>query len=314
MPGPSSSVELRWDSRHPRSTSARRKAVSLAPVDNVARVAEMIEGPAADLYLDLMAKVLTRFGFEGRNVTVKLPPRSYESFLWDLILTNLDNRDVRLVERAEFDSSRREEGRDWPIDAETMIGMKRLANLRSCVESVIAESIPGDLIETGVWRGGATIYMRAILKVYEVTNRTVWVADSFEGLPKPDTRFSADAGDQHHLRKELAISVEDVRDNFRRYDLLDDQVKFLVGWFAHTLPTAPIDQLAVLRLDGDMYVSTMDALNALYHKVNVGGYVIVDDYGAVPACAQAVDDFRAEHGIISPLETIDWTGAFWRKS
>ena len=275
----------------------------------------MIEGLAAeDLYLDLMAKVLARNGFEGRNVTVKLPSRSYESFLWDLILTNLENRDVRIVERAEFDAKSREEGRDWPTDAETMIGMKRLANVRSCVESVIKEAIPGDLIETGVWRGGATIYMRAILKAYGVTDRTVWVADSFEGLPKPDSRFPADAGDQHHLRKELAISVDEVRDNFRRYDLLDDQVEFLVGWFVDTLPAAPIDKLALLRLDGDMYGSTMDALNALYEKVSVDGYVIVDDYGAVPACAQAIDDFRAEHGITAPLETIDWTGAFWRKS
>lgn len=274
----------------------------------------MTDSSGVDLYLDLMARVLARYGFEGRNVTVKLPARAYSSYLWDLIRADLQGRDVRMVERAEFDPSRREEGRDWPVDAETMIGMKRLANIRSCVESVIEDGVPGDLIETGVWRGGATIYMRAILKAYGVTDRTVWVADSFEGVPKPDTRFPADIGDQHHARHDLAISVDDVRDNFGRYELLDDQVRFLVGWFEDTLAEAPIDRLAILRLDGDMYSSTMQALQALYDKVSVGGYVIVDDYGALPACAKATEDFRVQRGITDPIETIDWTGVYWRKA
>jgi O-methyltransferase len=270
--------------------------------------------PAVDLYLDVMAKMLTRYGFEGRNVTVKLPPRSYESYLWDLVRGAMKGRDVRMVEAGEFDAARREEGKDWPADAETMIGMKRLANVRACVESVIADGVPGDLIETGAWRGGATIYMRAILKAHGETGRTVFVADSFEGLPAFDGRYEADAGDQHHTRDELAISVDQVRDNFARYDLLDDQVQFLVGWFSDTLPKAPIEQLAVLRLDGDMYSSTMDALDALYDKVSPGGYVIVDDYGAVPACAKAIHDFRDARGITDPIEEIDWAGVYWRKS
>ena len=274
----------------------------------------MTASPAVDLYLDVMAKMLARYGFEGRNVTVKLTPRSYESYLWDLTRGAMKGRDIRMVEAAEFDAARREDGKDWPADAETMIGMKRLANVRACVESVIADGVPGDLIETGAWRGGATIYMRAILKAHGETGRKVWVADSFEGLPAFDGRYEADAGDQHHTRDELAISVDQVRDNFRRYDLLDDQVEFLVGWFSDTLPTAPIDKLAVLRLDGDMYSSTMDALDALYDKVSPGGYVIVDDYGAVPACAKAIHDFRDSRGITDPIDEIDWAGVFWRKS
>lgn len=274
----------------------------------------MTTNPAADLYLDLIAKMLTRYGFEGRHVTVKLPARSYESYLWDLVRGAMKGRDVRMVEAGEFDAARREEGRDWPADAETMIGMKRLANLRACVESVIADGVPGDLIETGAWRGGSCIYMRAILEAYGEPGRTVWVADSFQGLPAFDGRYDADAGDQHHTRDELAISVDEVRENFRRYDLLDDRVRFLVGWFDQTLPTAPIEQLAVLRLDGDIYSSTMDALDALYDKVSPGGYVIVDDYGAVPACAKAVHDFRDARGITDLIEDIDWAGVFWRKS
>ncbi len=74
----------------------------------------------------------------------------------------------------------RMEGRDWPLLGHTMIGIKRLDNLQFCVERVLADDVPGDLIETGVWRGGATIFMRAILKAHGVTDRRVWVADSGE--------------------------------------------------------------------------------------------------------------------------------------
>ena len=195
-----------------------------------------------------------------------------------------------------------------------MIGMERLRNVRECLESVIADGVPGDFIETGAWRGGTCIYARAVFKAYGVTDRKVWVADSFEGLPAPDGRFEADAGDQHHTKIELAVSVEKVQDNFRRYDLLDEQVEFLKGWFNETLAGAPIEQISVLRLDGDMYASTIDALEPLYDKVAVGGYVIVDDYGAVKGCAQAIHDFREARGITDELHQVDWAGVYWRKS
>lgn len=276
--------------------------------------ARLDASPAVDLYLDMMAKVLTRYGFEGRNVTVRFKPRSYESYLWNLVRIATRDRDIRVVEAGEFDAERREVGRDWPADAETMIGLKRLANIRECLETVIADGVPGDFVETGAWRGGACIFARALLKAYGVTDRSVWVADSFEGLPAPDGRFEADAGDQHHTKIELAISVEQVEDNFRRYDLLDDQVRFLKGWFNETLADAPIEQVAVLRLDGDMYASTIDALEPLYDKVPVGGFVIVDDYGAVKGCAQAIHDFREARGITDEMHAIDWAGVYWRKS
>lgn len=270
--------------------------------------------PAADLYLDLMAKVLTRYGFEGRNASVTLPGGSYESYLWQLLVSAVPDRQLRIVEPGEFNAELREEGHDWPADAETMVGLKRLRNIRECVTTVIQDQVPGDLVETGVWRGGSCIYMRGILAAYGDPDRQVWVCDSFEGLPEHDGRYEADIGDQFHTFTELAISVEEVQDNFRRYDLLDDRVRFLKGWFADTLPTAPIERIAALRLDGDMYSSTMDALVPLYDKVSPGGFVIIDDFGAVPACAQAIHDFRAERGITEEIHEVDWTGAYWRKA
>lgn len=211
--------------------------------------------------------------------------------------------------------SDRERGRVWPEFAHTMIGIPRMENIQHCVERVLADKVPGDLIETGVWRGGACIFMRAILKAYGITDRIVWAADSFEGLPEPNVdKAPMDRGDKHHTYPQLAVDLETVKRNFDAYGLLDGQVRFLKGWFKDTLPKAPIDRLAVCRLDGDMYESTMDAMNSLYPKLSIGGYLIVDDYGIVPGCRAAIDDYRREHGVSSPIEDIDGWGVFWRKT
>ena len=195
-----------------------------------------------------------------------------------------------------------------------MIGLRRLENLQFCVTDVLRRDVPGDLIETGAWRGGATIFMRAILKAHGDVERRVWVADSFQGLPKPDAHtYPADAGDPHHTYAALAVSEQQVRANFARYDMLDEQVRFLPGWFRDTLPAAPISRLSVLRIDGDMYESTMVALSALYPRLSIGGYVIIDDYGAVRGCHDAVEDFRSRHGVEEVLQRIDWGGVFWQR-
>jgi O-methyltransferase len=214
----------------------------------------------------------------------------------------------------DFDPDTRAVGRDWPANAHTMIGLKRLDNLQACVADALRREVPGDLIEAGVWRGGAAIFMRAMLRAYDVADRCVWVADSFQGLPPPDpARYVHDRGDRHHTFPELAVSLAQVQENFRRYGLLDEQVKFLPGWFRDTLPAIPAAKFAVVRLDGDMYESTIDGLRSLYPRLSVGGFLIVDDYGAIAACRQAVDDYRADHGIDEPLAWVDWTGVYWQK-
>ena len=214
-----------------------------------------------------------------------------------------------------FDSHHREHGLDWPSRAQTMIGVKRLANLRALTESVIADNVPGDLMETGVWRGGACILMRAILYAYNVNDRYVWVADSFEGLPQGnELQYPADAGSDFHAYEQLAVPLDEVQENFRAYGLMDEQVKFLKGWFRDTLPIASIGQLALLRLDGDMYESTMDALTNLYPKLSCLGYVIVDDYHVVPACKAAVGDYCRKYAITPEIIEIDGVGVYWRKS
>jgi O-methyltransferase len=143
----------------------------------------------------------------------------------------------------------------------------------------------------------------------------VWAADSFEGLPKPELAQDFETGDcSKDTYPNLAVSLEEVRALFERYGLLDAQVQFLKGWFKDTLLAAPIEQLALLRLDGDMYSSTMDALRALYHKVAPGGFVIIDDYHSFAGCKQAVDNFRRKQQISEPMEQIDVAAVYWRKS
>jgi O-methyltransferase len=271
-------------------------------------------GRAADLYLDLLKKCLTRSAFPERYQPVRTagPVRRP---VHRLVRRLLAVRGLELVRRAPFDPAVRAIGRDRPPEAETMIGLARLDNLHRAIVDVLTRGVPGDLIETGIWRGGAVIFMRGVLAAYGDAQRVVWAADSFRGLPKPDAdRYPADAWIRLWTEPDLAVSLDEVRANLARYGLLDDRVRFLVGWFRDTLPTAPIQRLAVLRLDGDMYESTADALGSLYDRLSIGGYVIVDDYGASAACRQAVDDFRAARGITDAMERIDWSGVFWRRA
>lgn len=207
-------------------------------------------------------------------------------------------------------------GSIWPPSQSvyTMIGLKRLDNIQFCVENVIFDNIEGDLIETGVWRGGATIFMRMLLKEYGISDKIVYVADSFEGLPKPDPiKYPKDEGDIHHTYDFARVSLENVQNNFKSFNLLDEQVRFLKGWFKDTTKNPPFDKLSILRLDGDMYSSTWEVLENLYDKLSIGGYVIIDDYSNLIHCREAVEDFRSQRKISEPIQKIDWSGIFWKK-
>lgn len=220
---------------------------------------------------------------------------------------------TRVGESTPFNREDRLNGRDWPTIGHSMAGIKRLTNLRDLVQRALDEDVPGDFIETGVWRGGCCILMRGVLAANGVPDRKVYVADSFDGLPPPDPeKFPADRGDRHHEFRQLAIDQAQVEANFAAYDLLDEQVVFVKGLFGDTLPGLKADPFALIRLDGDMYESTTDSLEALYPRLSPGGFVIIDDL-ALPACRKAVEDFRARHDITAEMHEIDWTGIWWRK-
>jgi hypothetical protein len=205
----------------------------------------------------------------------------------------------------------REQGWDWPSKAPSMIGAKRMDNLRSECERVIRAGVPGDFMETGVWRGGACIMMRAVLEAYGIADRRVIAADTFAGFPAPS---AADAGFEIAGCKDFAVPLEEVTAAFARYGLLDAQVVFLEGLFKDTLPAAPVAALALLRLDGDMYESTRDGLVNLYRKLSPGGSLIADDYFLFEGHRKAIDEYRAAHGIADPVVRIDEFGGYWIKS
>jgi O-methyltransferase len=222
--------------------------------------------------------------------------------------------DASKGQQIPFNRQARELGEDWPVLAHSMAGNRRLLNIQQLAEDVINKNIPGDFIETGVWRGGACIFMNAVLRAYGITDRNVYVCDSFQGLPPPNVHgYPQDLGDTHHTAPFLAVTLEQVQANFEGYDLLDDRVKFVKGWFSDTLPTLAVEKLAILRLDGDMYESTIIALENLYPKLSVSGYVIVDDYG-LPNCRRALADYREFHGIDSEYITIDNSSVYWIKT
>ncbi|MGH8765041.1 MAG: TylF/MycF/NovP-related O-methyltransferase [Burkholderiales bacterium] len=276
----------------------------------------MRDYPTVGPYLDLLEKCLTgtlrpekymplQPGKGGVSQTAKrIAARAIEDMLKPARL--------ELVRRVRLDPEGEE--LDWPARAETMIGRKSLGHLRSCIDEVLRRDVPGDFIECGVWRGGATIFMRAMLMAYGDAQRRVWVADSFRGLPPPDAaNYPADRDFELDVEPRLAISLEEVKANFKRYGLFDERVRFLPGWFKDSLPDASIERLAILRADGDMYESTIQIMNNLYPKLSVGGFCVIDDYGTLDPCRQAIEDYRRDHAIDEPIEWIDSTGVFWRR-
>lgn len=263
-----------------------------------------------DRYLNLLARTLTGMTYED-------PPIDP----WHAVLQNSAGEVVKVEDAGsgryslhpgKYDPVVRERGGDWPNTAVTMVGLKRLQSLRTQIETIVRDGVPGDLLEAGVWRGGASIFMRAALEGID-TERRVFAADSFTGLPAPS--IPEDQGDLHHNFGPLAVSLDEVRENFARYGLLDDRVVFLKGWFKDTLQPAPIDRLALLRLDGDMYESTMDVLTACYDKLSPGGYCVVDDFN-LPGVRSAIHAFAVERQIreTPELTLIDGNSIFWRKA
>ncbi|WP_296742886.1 TylF/MycF/NovP-related O-methyltransferase [Mesorhizobium sp.] len=196
----------------------------------------------------------------------------------------------------------------------TMIGRARLDMLHECLDTVVRDGVVGDFVECGVWRGGSCIFMAGYLKVNPAEKRRIFVADSFQGLPAPSLAQDMGLDLSKAVYPELAVDDETVRENFAVYGLASEAVVFAKGWFKDTLPRLQTDEIALLRLDGDLYESTMDSLEALYDKVSPGGIVIIDDY-AIEQCRLAVADYFARKSNDLPMmHKVDWTGVWFRKA
>ena len=295
------------------------------------------DAAGSSLYLDLMKRSVTNILYE------------------DAPLAFYDQHQQPLMADG-FDLNRRVKGEDLPTLALTMVGVKRLDNLQDCIEEAIKSNVPGDVVETGVLCGGASIFARSVLRAHGVADRRVFVCDAFVPPEPPLKRWQAnvvgtvlyvvasipsrswqrrvlrryqseseqsmfpvceDPSDDlvgffmwalrhpHVLFCQRATGLDNVRSHFARYGLLDDQVVFLKGFFSKTLPDAPIERIAVLRLDGDTYESTMDVLGTLYPKLSPGGFCIIDDFHAFSDCRRAVEEYRAKEHVCDEIQPIE---------
>lgn len=267
-------------------------------------------------YLELLKVVLTDYYPDERLEYIPLPllreTGKIKLLQWaDRVLRS---RNFAMTKVKFIRPDLRRQGYDWPAQACTMIGIGRLNNIEHCIRTIHEQRVAGDMVEAGVWRGGAILFMKAVLNELAIKDRIVWAADSFRGLPKPGKHRQKDASGSLYDERILRVSLEEVKRNIHRFNLLDDGIRFLEGEFADTLPTADIRSIALLRLDADMYDSTHCALLHLYPKVTPGGFVIVDDYNAFAECRQAVDEYRLTHGISDPIIELDKEAVYWQKS
>lgn len=213
-----------------------------------------------------------------------------------------------------YDPDVREKGGDWAYLGVTMTGATRLNNVEHLLRDVFKKGIGGDYIETGVWRGGASIFARGVMRAHGQGHRLSYVCDSFRGLPSGERAL--DPRDKNwDSVPYLEVSTESVATNFAVAGLLDPNVVFVKGFFKDTIPhlSPSIKSLAIMRLDGDMYESTVDVLYHLYEKLSIGGYVIMDDWDGFPS-KTACEDFFAVHKINPTIIRIDDMSAYWQKT
>lgn len=210
-------------------------------------------------------------------------------------------------------------------DVYSMCSEKEVDQLYLVLLNVISNKIEGDIVETGVWRGGMVFFVQAMLAHFGEKKRQVWGFDAFDKFPKPEISPFNDSQEINekdstiHALTQIMYShppkLKDVEFNFKKLGLFDSNVHLVKGLFSKTIPENidAIQKISVLRIDNDYYDSVYYILESLYFKIQPGGYVILDDYNnPVIGCKDAVIDFRLKHGIVN--EIIDTYGGsiYWK--
>ena len=192
----------------------------------------------------------------------------------------------------------------------TLVGPERIQNLRILARRIESEGIPGDVIECGVCNGG-TAAVLARFATRSRLKRTVWLLDSFQGMPEitPEDGEAAKA----HVGKEVGDPAR-VREILRLVGANMERVKIVRGWFQDTLPTISTSQIALLNIDADWYESVKLCLETFYDRVATGGFISFDDYGHWPGCKKAVDEFFSSRRLTYSLQKVDYTAHWFRKA
>lgn len=264
-------------------------------LDQIVKVGQPVKDRAQELYLEMMKSTVSATVYNKAEKSIK-PAHSLQA-------------------PVPISIQKREGGEDWAYFGDTMTGWKRLDNVWNLIKSVVEENVPGDYIETGVWRGGSSVFARAVLNAYGQSDRRSFLCDSFAGLPPGDRDLDKKDKNWDVMHWYLAVPEVIVASNFRKYGLLDHNVVFAKGFFNETMPELKkhAERFSVMRLDGDMYESTVDVLYNLYDKLSIGGYVIMDDWFGFPS-KTACEDFFRVHGIQPEIIPIDNFSAYWKKT
>jgi O-methyltransferase len=180
----------------------------------------------------------------------------------------------------------------------TMVKNSNLINLYRLVKKANTLRLAGDIVECGVWNGGSAAVMGVACREDSryASARTIWLFDSFQGLPAPGTR-DGETEKKAFFKGWNKGDTENVRRVFKNVGFPDTQIRIVPGWFDATLKTAAVDRIAVLHVDADWYDSVKLVLDAFYDKVVPGGFLVFDDYGLWQGCRQAVTDFFVERDI-----------------
>jgi O-methyltransferase len=191
----------------------------------------------------------------------------------------------------------------------TMLSTVRLANLHKRAYEIEDMGIPGDIVECGVWNGGS-----AAMMADAAPSRTLWLFDSFQGLPEPDAR-DGERERRMHFEGFCRGDESKVQQAFDRLGLSMDNVKIVPGWFRDTFPDAPVHSVALLHIDADWYDPVRLCLETFYDKVVPGGVIVLDDYGVWEGCKAAFDEFWERRGLVRPsLIWPDKGAVYFRKA
>lgn len=190
----------------------------------------------------------------------------------------------------------------------TLSDRLRLATLYGLAREVEADGVPGDIVECGVYRGGSAAVLAAALG--QMTERRLWLFDTFEGLPAPSEE---DGELAQSFEGMFAASVEILREVIGKVGFPWKQLKLRKGLFQDTLRQGLPERIALLHIDADWYESTLLTLRALYPRVSLGGIVVIDDFGYWEGARKAFFTFCREEGAEPLLERVGDTQAFWRK-
>lgn len=201
----------------------------------------------------------------------------------------------------------------------TQTTVERLFALYQSCLYVIDNNIEGDLVECGVWRGGSSMMIALTFLSRGITDRKIYMYDTYEGMSEPTQEDIAITGEQaaNILEREdkqaedsiwCYASFEEVLANISSTGYPLHQIEMIKGKVEDTLPTQHPTKIALLRLDTDWYESTKIELEILFPKLSLHGPLIIDDFGHWEGAKKAVVEFFANQQFKPLLQRIDFTG------